>query len=281
MDANKITKFKQVKDVRNPSTIVFFDFDETYYPHELNPHRYDKLRELENYLLNQSEEGKLVFGWVTGSSVESAMDKMETGGLSLLPHFIASSLGTEITYFHENSFNKKDREWKGFLDQTIFSPALVDRIVKSLEEEHSIFLKAQTNLGDAPYKKNFYYQEESSSVDEINLDTIRKNAYHNGIAVNINKCNPLAGDPEDSYDIDFIPLGTGKEEIVAFMLRKYQVNKANAFAFGDSGNDLRMLHAVGNGFLVANATEEAKSKYSKQSLGSYSEGILHTLRSLN
>ncbi|WP_345240704.1 HAD-IIB family hydrolase [Pontibacillus salipaludis] len=281
MDASKIKKLKKVKDAHTPSTIVFFDFDETYYPHKLNPHRYEKLRELEDYLSKQTDEGNLVFGWVTGSSVESVIDKMETGGLSLLPHFIASSLGTEITYFHENCFNKKDAEWNGFLDQTTFSPALVDRIVKSLEKEHGIILKAQTNLGDTPYKKNFYYQEETPSVDEINLETIRNKAFHSGIAVNINKCNPLAGDPEDSYDIDFIPLGTGKEKIVEFMLRNYQVDKANAFAFGDSGNDLRMLNAVGNGFLVENATEEAKSKYSKQSLGSYSEGILHTLRSLN
>lgn len=41
-----------------------------------------------------------------------------------------------------------------------------------------------------------------------------------------------------------------------FILDKYELDKSNAIAFGDSGNDLRMLQAVRHGYLVENATEE-------------------------
>lgn len=67
-------------------------------------------------------------------------------------------------------------------------------------------------------------------------------------------------------------MGTGKNEIVKFMLEKYNLNTEKAIAFGDSGNDVRMLQAVGNGYLLKNATQEAKnlhqlitdSEYSKR-----------------
>ncbi|NMH68246.1 HAD-IIB family hydrolase [Bacillus sp. RO3] len=280
MYLNKISTFNRVNEVSNPKTIVFFDFDETYFPHEIDSYRHEKLRALEDYLLHQAREQEMVFGWVTGSSIESVIDKMEKGGLTLLPHFIASSLGTEITYFHDNCFNKTDTDWSRALDDTVFSSSVVERIVNDLDNEHGIVLEGQTNLGGSTYKKNFYYREENPSIDEFNLETIRKAADHHGISVNINKCNPMAGDPEDSYDVDFIPLGTGKDKIVDYMLHKYQVTKNHAYAFGDSGNDLAMLHSVENGFLVENATAEAKSQYTKVTLGRYSEGILNTLHSL-
>ncbi|MBY6037688.1 HAD-IIB family hydrolase [Fictibacillus nanhaiensis] len=281
MYISKISQLKRVNEVRNPRNIVFFDFDETYFPHEIDSYRYEKLSELEDYLLQKAEEKQLVFGWVTGSSIESVINKMEKGRLTLLPHFIASNLGTEITYFYDNCFNKEDSTWEKMLNDKEFSSSVVESIVNVLYKEHGIMLEGQTNLGGSKYKKNFYYREESPSIDVLNLETIRRLANNKGILVNINKCNPMAGDPEDCYDIDFIPLGTGKDKIVEFMLNKYQVTKNNAYAFGDSGNDLLMLNSVENGFLVENATVEAKSKHSKISLGSYSEGILNTLHSLN
>lgn len=34
------------------------------------------------------------------------------------------------------------------------------------------------------------------------------------------------------------------------MLEKYNLNTERAIAFGDSGNDVRMLQTVGNGYLL-------------------------------
>ena len=55
--------------------------------------------ELEDYLEQKSKDGELIIGWVTGSSIESIIDKMGRGKFRYFPHFIASDLGTEITYF--------------------------------------------------------------------------------------------------------------------------------------------------------------------------------------
>lgn len=62
-----------------------------------------------------------------------------------------------------------------------------------------------------------------------------------GVLVNINWCNFLVGDLEDSYDVDFIFMGIGKNEIVKFMLEKYNLNIEKVIVFGDSGNDVCML----------------------------------------
>lgn len=64
------------------------------------------------------------------------------------------------------------------------------------------------------------------------------------------------------------------------MLDKYNLKREDAFAFGDSGNDLRMLQAVKHGYLVENATEEAKNAHRKIATGPYSNGIISTLKSV-
>ena len=273
-------KFKQLSVVENPKYIVFCDFDETYYSHNLDRKKQQKLYELEDYLVQKSEKQQLMFGWVTGSSIESVLEKMEKANFRFFPHFIASDLGTEITYFSRQKFGLSDSDWDLRLEKTNFSIAKVQEIIQSLQEDYQMYLEAQTQLGSSRFKNNFYYKEQNKTIDEYNLSVIRKKAEQNGISVNINKCNPLAGDPEDSYDVDFIPFGTGKDKIVAFMLNKYGVSLGNSFAFGDSGNDLQMLKSVKHGYLVENATGEAKSFHSNVAMGEYSEGILNTLKSI-
>ena len=273
-------KFKQLSVVEKPKYIVFCDFDETYYSHNLDQRKQQKLYELEEYLVQKSEEQQLMFGWVTGSSIESVLDKMEKGNFRFFPHFIASNLGTEITYFSKQNYGESDLDWNLRLQKTNYSMSKVQEIVQSLQQDYQIYLEAQTQLGSSRFKNNFYYKEHNTTIDEHNLSIIREKAEQNGISVNINKCNPLAGDPEDSYDVDFIPFGTGKDKIVAFMLKKYGVSLGNSFAFGDSGNDLQMLKSVKHGYLVENATREAKSFHSNVAMGEYSDGILNTLKSI-
>jgi kanosamine-6-phosphate phosphatase len=277
---SKKAKFKLFSNVENPKYIVFCDFDETYYSHNMNEDRQRYLYELEDYLEQKCNDGKLIIGWVTGSSVESILDKMEKGNFRFFPHFIASNLGTEITYFTEQDFGERDSEWDSRLRNGEFTKEKIEEIIYLLQDKYHIYLRPQTQLGSSLYKRNYYYQEQNKLVDEKNLFAIKTIAKNYGVEVNINRCNPLAGDPEDCFDVDFIPLGTGKDEIVRFMLDKYNVEQENAIAFGDSGNDLRMLKAVKHGYLVENATYEAKKAYSKISVGEYSIGILNTLKSI-
>ncbi|WP_046173605.1 HAD-IIB family hydrolase [Domibacillus indicus] len=277
---NKKAEFTLLPPVRNPKYIVFCDFDETYYPHTMSNKRQQDLYELEDYAKQKSEEGTLVIGWVTGSSIESILDKMKRGGLRFFPHFIASDLGTEITYFSEHNFGRQDMEWHSRTVSENFTKEKIEEIVTFLHEKNNILLSPQTQLGSSRYKYNYYYKEQSEIVDEENLLAIKAAGKKYRVAVNINRCNPLAGDPEDSFDVDFIPIGTGKDQIVRFMLAKYHLQPENAFAFGDSGNDLRMLETVKYGYLVQNATQEAKNAYSAIAKGQYSEGIMNTLKSI-
>lgn len=270
--------FQVLPEVKNPKFVVFCDFDETYYPHNMDESQKNNMKLLEKYLYEQGSNGHLVIGWVTGSSLESIIEKMKKGYIQYFPHFIASGLGTKIAYFNSNGITLTDQRWEEKIDNSGFDPEKIYIIIDLLEKDYGIFLRPQTQLGTSKYKFNFYYEEQNEVIDTKNLKNIKKIAEQYRVEVNINRCNPLAGDPDNCYDIDFIPIGTGKDEIVKFILDKYDLRRENAIAFGDSGNDLKMLQAVQHGYLVQNATEEAKKAYSMFAQGEYSIGILNTLK---
>lgn len=276
---SKKLEFKTLSHVEQPKYIIFCDFDETYFPHKIDNQKQQDIYELEDYLVQKSKSGDILIGWVTGSSIESILDKMRRGRFRYFPHFIASDLGTEITYLSDHNFGEQDTEWNSRINQD-FSKEKIERMVKHLQENNNIFLNPQTQLGLSRYKHNYYYQEQDETIDKKNLLVIESFGKEQGVSVNINRCNPLAGDPEDSYDVDFIPIGTGKDEVVRFMLKKYNLDPGNAIAFGDSGNDIRMLQAVKNGYLLKNATQEAKSAFPNVSEDEYSKGIKITLNKI-
>ncbi|MFP3324958.1 HAD family hydrolase, partial [Planococcus sp. SIMBA_160] len=116
-------------------------------------------------------------------------------------------------YTSDAQIGQPDAEWMKRLDAQGFSDAKIEDILQTVREK-GITLKAQTQLGSSGYKKNFYYQEQDERTDLHHLSFIQTLAKERGVAVNINKCNPLAGDPADCYDVDFLPVGTGKDEIV-------------------------------------------------------------------
>ncbi|EPE62139.1 NTD biosynthesis operon putative hydrolase NtdB [Exiguobacterium sp. S17] len=120
---------------------------------------------------------------------------------------------------------------------------------------------------------NYYYFGE----DETELERIQTAARDFAIAVNVSRCNPLAGDPVGAYDIDFIPYGAGKTAAVDYVCTRYEFQAGEAYAFGDSGNDLAMLKHVGNGYVLGNGTEQAKSEHDHVTAGSYADGILEVL----
>ncbi|MCI4170580.1 HAD family hydrolase, partial [Bacillus spizizenii] len=84
----------------------------------------------------KSKDGELLIGWVTGSSIESILDKMERGKFRYFPHFLASDLGTEITYFSEHNFGQQDHEWNSRINDE-FSKEKNEILVKQLHEHHN------------------------------------------------------------------------------------------------------------------------------------------------
>ncbi|MDQ0225743.1 HAD-IIB family hydrolase [Metabacillus niabensis] len=258
--------------------LLFFDFDETYFPHSCTDELLKHVYELEQYLENLAQKHHVKIGWVTGSDLNQIMQKMERANMSYSPHFIASNLGTEVYNVNENGELVTNGEWEKRLRKAAFSNENVNELVRELYNQYKIELIEQTQFGQKRTKCNYYYFEKSVTKSEYDLKIIQHLAKMNGIGININRCNPKAGDPEGAFDVDFIPLHTGKKAIVEFMMKYDQVPYDNTFAFGDSGNDVEMLKTVKHGYLLGNATEEAKGLYDKVTISHYSEGILEVLK---
>lgn len=58
---------------------------------------------------------------------------------------------------------------------------------------------------------------------------------------------------------DVIPSDGGKDKAVAEVLSYRGIGREDAYAFGDGGNDVTMLEAVGNGVAMGNADERARA----------------------
>lgn len=260
--------------------ILFFDFDETYYPHARTRELIKQLHQLEKYLSELTNRHNVKIGWVTGSDIQNIMYKMELANFNFSPHFIASNLGTELYHVDEQGELKSDSSWEKKLLKTNFSSSTILSILTDLSSQYGIELVEQTRFKQKTYKWNYYYHITSEAKTNYDLNIIKHIAKSHGVGLNINRCNPQAGDPANAFDVDFIPLGTGKSEVVQFMINFYKVPIENTIAFGDSGNDIDMLKTVNRGFLLANGTKEAKSLYSNITTLPYSKGIITTLQLL-
>ncbi|WP_410827117.1 HAD-IIB family hydrolase [Paenibacillus nanchangensis] len=260
--------------------LIFFDFDETYYPHEGLPEQLNMVYELEQYLQQLARKHQVKIAWVTGSSVQQIQAKMKIAGLTLLPHFIASNLGTEMWKVEPDGQLAAIPAWAKIIKESRFSRKNVEDLISELKYAFNIVLHEQTQLGQAVYKMNYYYYPVSAARTRYDLDIIRHLAATNGIGININACNPKAGDPEHAYDVDFIPVGTGKKAVVQFLMDYSQVRPSKTLAFGDSGNDIEMLRMVARGYLLQNATAEAKSCYNNIAPYPYAQGILYVCKKI-
>ncbi|TCI48544.1 HAD-IIB family hydrolase [Exiguobacterium sp. SH1S4] len=246
-------------------TLVCFDFDETYFPHACTAEQLEHLRRLEDFLEQHSHRFSTM--WVTGSSLETIAEKVRRADMRYFPHRIASSLGTEL--YHVTTAGELELD-SNF--QSLF-PSDFSRRVEQVVTHHALTIEPQTNMGTNAWMHNYYYFGE----DEVELERIQTAARDFGIAVNVSRCNPLAGDPVGAYDIDFIPRGAGKTAAVDYVCTRCAFQVGEAYAFGDSGNDLAMLKHVGNGYVLGNGTEQAKSEHDRVTAGSYAEGILEVL----
>ncbi|MGI1820657.1 HAD-IIB family hydrolase [Exiguobacterium sp. TRN 1102] len=250
--------------------LICFDFDETYFPHACTPEQLASVRRLEDLLERYSHQ--LSTMWVTGSSLKSLREKVEQANFRFWPHRIASSLGTELYRIDLDGTFSLEKTY-----QASFPSDFVSRVerVASQIGQMQVELEAQPDFGTSPWIRSYYLRDQIRSW----IETFRMLADQEGIAVNISRCNPKAGDPMDAWDIDFYPLHAGKESSVRYVCATASFSRKDAYAFGDSGNDLGMLAHVGKGYLVGNATEQAKQMYPEMTTKPYAEGILEVLES--
>lgn len=264
--------------IDNPKYVIFSDFDATYLSHGVNLRHNFPLQKLECFLKEYCQQIGLIFGFVTGSSYFDLKRKMEDHGLELLPHFIASSLGTEISYECKRTQGQKDQTWE-IAHRHSFNLEKITNLVNYLQS-NGIELIKQPNKNNSQYKISYYYFPTSDQSLSKAKNLIRKKSQQLGLGINISACNPLNGDPANSYDIDFIPINSGKSNVVNWLLQKYGICRENSYAFGDSENDINMLKTVGNGYLVANAIISSKKWKLKKTEGCYAKGIFEIITNL-
>lgn len=252
---------------------IFVDYDETYKPTTklIGPDD-TGLRQLEKYLVNQSNQ--IVFGWISGSNLTSLFSKSE-GYIQQLPHFISSSLGTELHWCIDGQI-LEDEEWMKQIRGSGFQRNKIMTLVSELELLHEIRLISQPDAFQGIYKAGYYYR--SGEYDAEHFEIIHELANTIPADVKITKCNPAAGDPEGHFDVEFIPICCGKARVVEFISRRFKLDKSKTLAFGDSCNDVEMLGAVGHGYLVSNADEEARKIYPCVLSAPYCHGILEGAR---
>ncbi|MEU8709135.1 HAD-IIB family hydrolase [Streptomyces sp. NPDC048565] len=256
--------------------VAFCDFDETYLAHAPTGRERLHREALEDYLPEAGERHGLLFGWVTGSSLASVLSKAAAHGLRTLPHFVACSLGTELL-ISDGGELRPDPGWLRLLPDAESLGRNAENVVRELSEA-GVDLAPQPGRAPDSLVKSYYYRSRDPGTDARNLAAVRRAAARAALGAGVSRCNPSAGDPADSYDVDLLPLMCGKSQIVHHVCRTYAIDPADAFAFGDSGNDLEMLAAVGHGVLVGNCTEEARGRHPRVSDRSYADAVLSTLR---
>lgn len=75
--------------------------------------------------------------------------------------------------------------------------------------------------------------------------------------------------------VDIIPLDNGKASGIRHMLEYFGIDKSEAIAFGDGGNDMDMLEFVGTGVAMGNASEKVKAVADDVCRAVADDGIYH------
>lgn len=81
-----------------------------------------------------------------------------------------------------------------------------------------------------------------------------------------------------SCAVDIIPKGSGKGNAVNKILKHFGFTKEEAIAFGDGGNDIDMLEAVGTGVVMGNANDNVKAVADEICRDVDDDGIYHYLK---
>ncbi|MCI8813752.1 MAG: HAD family phosphatase [Lachnospiraceae bacterium] len=83
------------------------------------------------------------------------------------------------------------------------------------------------------------------------------------------------------YLLEIMEKGITKAVAVQKLCDLWNIDIADAVAFGDNYNDAEMLETVGTGFLMGNAPQELKSRISRHTLDNNQDGIFHALSEIN
>lgn len=257
-----------------PRWIVFADFDETYLAHDGSPERRRDRRALEQLIIEEARSLGLAFGWVADGPIDMVAQAVSSHGLRFVPHFVASSWGAELDFFTREEGRRPVAEWDARVASSGFSRTRVANVIEDLARR-GVSLVKREQAGRRIDSYLFEPGVKTRSLEVVSM--IHKAAERHNVGAHVYPCHPALGEPEGAYDVDFVPRGVGKKQVVEFVLERLGIPKSRAFAFGDDIGDVEMLNAVEHGYLVDNATDEARRRFSRTAGASYARGILDVL----
>lgn len=273
---NSFDNFEIFKYPKCVSRLICCDFDETYMPHNEYDKKHSGIVELEQFIDENNNRLSGIIGWISGSSIISIIKKAEHN-ISKYPHFIAASLGTELYWIMDNKLCISE-EWRNRILDSGFDKSNIVKIISELAIK-GIILQKQKDDFQGIFMESYYYY--SSKDEDEHILVIKNISLKYNVKAEISYCNPAAGDPQECYDIIFIPNCCGKKEVLMFIANYFNVPLRNTWAFGDSLNDYEMLKYAGNSFALANADPALKSKMNNSVLKhKYCHGIMEALKKI-
>lgn len=174
------------------------------------------------------------------------------------------ALAQEIVDFIEE--NKFDLAWNAFsVDEWIVK----DKNDARVQNEERI-VKAQSHEGTVT----------EAADDQINkLLCICNPEKIEEIEAALKQRFPMCSIAKSSDSLlEIMEQGMTKASGVKAMCELWQVPVENVAAFGDNYNDMPMLEAAGHGFLMGNAPEALKKRFSSQTLSNAEDGVYHALK---
>lgn len=260
---------------RKAKRIICCDFDGTYLPFAAEDSHRSGIMGLEDFIDLYNDRLGMAVGWISGSSINAIVRKSEKH-IRRLPHFIASSLGTEFYWVaRDGLFPAID--WIRRIAESGFHLDELRRAVKEIKA-HGIDLEPQHTDYQGQMMECHFYRPGDDMQKEVSL--MKEICTAHRIKFVISGCNPAAGDPAGYYDTHFMPLTCGKAEAAAFAAETFGVDKKDIWAFGDSLNDMAMLTYASNSFLVANADPKAIERFGNVLDGEFCHGIRKKLSEL-
>lgn len=256
-------------------SIIFFDFDETVRPYALEDRNRTPIKELEFLLQDISSRFNVIFGWISGSNFSSLLKK-SNNYIGLYPHFIGSSLGSELVLAENGCYNAS-REWDHHIYQSGFKMEMIDNFVRRATAD-GFHLIPQDDTYQGRHKRSYYFYENPAPDNDLTPYRLINSNVDDNLSVFATRCNPLAGDPEGAYDVDVLPFCASKGKQCEFITKLFSTNKSNTIAFGDSENDSEMLSFVAHPYVVENGDiGSIKAKFTITK-GHYCDGILNALK---
>lgn len=234
--------------------LLLFDFDETFYKHQPTSRDIEDMKDMEQLLTQLSKEG-VIIAILTGSALASVLSKMTKTGMTFKPHYIATDLSSKLYTWSGKSYVINETYQKQVLDG-MFELSEIQQLISTISYKHHVSFQPQKifQLHDTHY--NYYFKTLGDEVeDQRILNELISLARDKHYVVQYNRCNPRAGDPENAYDVDFLPQYAGKKYAAQFLMSQCDIHVSQVLGFGDSGNDREFLRFLQHRFVMCNSTD--------------------------